>query len=226
MLKVPTTFTVMTLTKRPRSWGASLPIVRSASAIPAQLTSTCRPPNSFTASATAALPSASFATSVRAKRPPISFASFSPASTCRSAITTFAPFSAAMRAVAAPRPDAPPVTRNMLFLICIGNSAVNSPIILYGMHLGFGCNFRDLYERAGLLRIDAAFLAFLAEADAALRDRLVAARAQPPAAKAESDLLVALAPHVEDFLARLFGIEKEARALAARHNVLAPRYSV
>src|SRR5689334_206410 len=154
MLNVPTTFTVMTLTKRPRSWGASLPMVRSASAMPAQLTSTCSPPNSFCASATAALPSASLATSVFAKRPPISFASFSPASTCRSAMTTLPPFSAAMRAVAAPRPEAPPAVRE------------------------------------------------------------------------ESDLLVALAPHVEDFVAKLFGIEDEARALAARHNQLAPLYSV
>jgi len=46
-------------------------------------------------------------------------ASFSPASACMSAISTLAPFSAAIRAVAAPRPDAPPVTRNTLFLICM-----------------------------------------------------------------------------------------------------------
>ena len=50
--------------------------------------------------------------------------------------------------------------------------------------------------------------------------------AKPPQGKDESDLLVALAPHVEDFLARLFGIEAEARALAERHNELAPLYSV
>ena len=94
------------------------------------------------------------------------------------------------------------------------------------MKLGFGIAFGDLYERAGLLRLDAAFLDFLGEADAALRERLLAARASPPAVREESDLLVALAPHVEDFLARLFGIEAEAGALAARHNELAPLYSV
>src|SRR5512145_3071838 len=94
------------------------------------------------------------------------------------------------------------------------------------MKLGFDIRFSDLYEREGLLRVDAAFLAFVREADAALHERLVAARATPPHGKAESDLLVALAPHVEDFLARLFGIEAEARALAARHNELAPLYSV
>ncbi|HEX7250100.1 MAG TPA: hypothetical protein VF262_06920, partial [Burkholderiales bacterium] len=96
------------------------------------------------------------------------------------------------------------------------------------MQLGFGIGISDLYERAGLLKVDAAFLRFLAEADAALHERLLAARANPGAlaAKAESELLVALAPHVEDFLPKLFGIEAEARALAEKHNELAPLYSV
>jgi len=94
------------------------------------------------------------------------------------------------------------------------------------MQLGFGIRFSDLCEREGLLRVDAAFLGFLGEADAALREKLVLARKAVPSGKPESDLLVALAPHVEDFLARLFGIEAEARALAERHNELAPLYSV
>jgi NADPH-dependent glutamate synthase beta subunit-like oxidoreductase/NAD(P)H-flavin reductase len=94
------------------------------------------------------------------------------------------------------------------------------------MQLAFGIRFNDLYERAGLLRVDAAFLGFLGEVDAALRDKLISYRSNPPEGKQESDLLVALAPHVEDFLARLFGIEAEARALAERHNELAPLYSV
>ncbi|HEY1290207.1 MAG TPA: FAD-dependent oxidoreductase [Burkholderiales bacterium] len=95
------------------------------------------------------------------------------------------------------------------------------------MHLGFGLRFNDLYEREGLARVDAAYLDFLGQGDAALRDRVVAARANPPAAaKEESDLLIAAAPHVEDFMARLFGIEAEAQALAAKHHELAPLYSV
>src|SRR5688572_30712469 len=94
------------------------------------------------------------------------------------------------------------------------------------MQLGFGIRFSDLYERAGLLRVDAAFLDFLGEVDATLRERLVGARPAPPSAKDESSLLVALAPHLEDFLPKLFGIEAEARALAERHNELAPIYSV
>jgi NADPH-dependent glutamate synthase beta subunit-like oxidoreductase/NAD(P)H-flavin reductase len=94
------------------------------------------------------------------------------------------------------------------------------------LRLRFDLSFEDLYTRDGLLRLDAAFLQFLAEADAALRARLVAARGAPPAAKEESELLIALAPHLEDFIARLFGIEAEARALAAQHHELAPLYSV
>src|SRR5687768_14233140 len=94
------------------------------------------------------------------------------------------------------------------------------------MKLAFGIEFDALYERAGLVRLDAAFLAFLGEADAALRERLVGARARPLSGKEESDLLVALAPHVEDFVVQLFGIEREARALAARHHELAPLYAV
>src|SRR5436190_1167367 len=56
------------------------------------------------------------------------------------------------------------------------------------MNLAFGLHFNDLYEREGLLRVDRAFLGFLGEIDAALRDWLVAARAKLPAGKEESEL--------------------------------------
>ena len=92
------------------------------------------------------------------------------------------------------------------------------------MKLGFGIQFNDLYERAGLARVDAAFRDFLAGADAALAERLSSARGPArPQAKEESDLLIALAPHVEDFLAGLFGVEAEAQALAARSTTSSPR---
>jgi NADPH-dependent glutamate synthase beta subunit-like oxidoreductase/NAD(P)H-flavin reductase len=94
------------------------------------------------------------------------------------------------------------------------------------LRLRFDLSFEDLYSRDGLLRLDAAFLQFLAEAHAALRARVAAARIAPPPAREESELLIALAPHVDDFLARLFGIEAEVQALAARHHELAPLYSV
>jgi NADPH-dependent glutamate synthase beta subunit-like oxidoreductase/NAD(P)H-flavin reductase len=93
--------------------------------------------------------------------------------------------------------------------------------------LRHGLSFHDLYSRDGLLRLDAAFLRFLSKADVALRDRLQAARAEPKllAKKAESELLLAIAPHFDDFLAELFGIQAEAQALSARHHALAPLYS-
>ncbi len=91
------------------------------------------------------------------------------------------------------------------------------------MKLAFGLQFEDLYARDGLLRLDGAFLSFL---DSALQKRLLEARSNPPEGKAESELLIALAPHLEDFIARLFGIEAEAQTLAAKHNELAPLWSV
>src|SRR5258708_40123546 len=94
------------------------------------------------------------------------------------------------------------------------------------MQLGFGIAFPDLYEREGLIRLDRAFVAYLAEADRSLSDKLTAARARPLAGHAQSELLIALAPQVEDFIAKLFRIEREAQALAERHDELAPLYSV
>src|SRR5262249_14614471 len=67
-----------------------------------------------------------------------------------------------------------------------------------------------------------------ASADADLHNRLVTARRDPDALepKAHSQLLTDLAPHLEDFVAGLFGVEAEARALQAKHHALAPLYAV
>jgi NADPH-dependent glutamate synthase beta subunit-like oxidoreductase/NAD(P)H-flavin reductase len=94
--------------------------------------------------------------------------------------------------------------------------------------LGHRLAFEDLYRRDGLVRLDAAFVAHLREGDVALHNRLMAARRDPAALdhKGESDLLIELAPHLEDFVAALFGIAAEARALEARHHALAPLYGV
>ncbi|MDR0770408.1 MAG: FAD-dependent oxidoreductase [Burkholderiales bacterium] len=88
--------------------------------------------------------------------------------------------------------------------------------------------FADLYTRTGLLRLDQCFLDHLAAADAALAERLRAARQAPEKLeyKAEADLLIAAGPHLEDFLAELFGIVEEVRALEAQHHELAPIYAV
>ena len=94
--------------------------------------------------------------------------------------------------------------------------------------LRHGLRFEDLYSREGLARVDEAFMQFIREADAGLQARLASARADALAltAKSESELLVALSPHLDDFIAQLFGIEAEAQQLSARHDALAPLYSV
>src|SRR5579875_2760721 len=96
------------------------------------------------------------------------------------------------------------------------------------LELQYGLAFGDLYRRQGLAKVDDAFLRHLGDVDAALRDRLLAARAEPAAltAKDESALLIDLAPHLEDFIGRLFGIGGALHELQARHDAYAPVHSV
>ncbi len=101
------------------------------------------------------------------------------------------------------------------------------PATGFGLALGFGLAFPDLYDHDGLARLDRAFLDRLAESDQALANRLLAARAEPGSLdrKAESDLLIALGPHLEDVIAGLFGIRPALESLRARHTELAPLYT-
>ncbi len=92
--------------------------------------------------------------------------------------------------------------------------------------LGFGFRFSDLYDGGGVARIDAAFLTWLAGADPALHTQLVAGRAAPGSVERaqHSALMIAAAPHLDDFVAKLFGIEAESRALAEHIHALTPLY--
>ncbi|MFO0388626.1 MAG: FAD-dependent oxidoreductase [Alphaproteobacteria bacterium] len=98
---------------------------------------------------------------------------------------------------------------------------------------GFGIGFEELYHRDGLVKIDGIFCDVLKAADVELFNRFVAARAvkQNPESrvqsseKEESQLLIDLAPHVEDFIAKLFRIETEMQKLAEWHHTLAPLYA-
>src|SRR5438105_9226086 len=94
--------------------------------------------------------------------------------------------------------------------------------------LQHGLSFAELYDGDSLIRRDRAFVAHLAHADTELHARLMAARSDPAAIEhqAEADLVVDLAPHLEDFIGQLFGIIAEIRALQARHHELAPLYSI
>jgi NADPH-dependent glutamate synthase beta subunit-like oxidoreductase/NAD(P)H-flavin reductase len=96
------------------------------------------------------------------------------------------------------------------------------------LRLAHGLRFEDLYEPAGLARLDQLFIEALKASDESLAGRLLAARAAPDALepKAESQLLLDLAGHLEDFIGHLFGIAKELAALQARHSDLAPLFSV
>jgi NADPH-dependent glutamate synthase beta subunit-like oxidoreductase/NAD(P)H-flavin reductase len=93
-----------------------------------------------------------------------------------------------------------------------------------GSSLGLGFGFDDLRTRDGLIRLDRAFLDRLAAEDGALHARLLAARAAPEglAGKEESELIVELGPHLDGFVAALFGIEAETLALARETLALDP----
>src|SRR5262245_54760020 len=94
--------------------------------------------------------------------------------------------------------------------------------------LAFDLRLEDLYGRDGLVRLDGCFVDALKRRNVDLHNRLMAARAAPEqlAGKAESDLIVELAPEVEDFIVALFGITREVDALRLRHDALAPLYTV
>ncbi|HEV7282940.1 MAG TPA: FAD-dependent oxidoreductase [Pirellulaceae bacterium] len=94
--------------------------------------------------------------------------------------------------------------------------------------LRFGFTFADLYRRDGLVRLDETFAARLAESSPELHSRMVLARMEPmpSGSKEESELIIAIAPYLEDFIAELFDIEPELRKLQAHHSELAPLQTV
>ncbi|MDA0781149.1 MAG: FAD-dependent oxidoreductase [Rickettsiales bacterium] len=95
------------------------------------------------------------------------------------------------------------------------------------MKLNFGITFEDLYSRDGLVKLDKAFVGELAQANADVHNRFVAARADRSQMeeKEVSNLLIDVAPHLEDFTASLFKIQKETKALAKEHDELANIYT-
>ena len=90
--------------------------------------------------------------------------------------------------------------------------------------LGFDFSFADLAHRDGLVRLDKQFLGFLASQDAALHERLLTARATADSMplRDESDLIVALGPHLDGFVAELFAIQAETAALLDQTLALDP----
>ncbi|MGH9668036.1 MAG: pyridine nucleotide-disulfide oxidoreductase, partial [Bryobacteraceae bacterium] len=97
------------------------------------------------------------------------------------------------------------------------------PISSGQLDLRFGLAFEDLYCREGLVRLDAAFIEYLRAADAPLCQRLLDAQKSTEGLtrKRQSELILAVAPHLEHFIGELFGIRAELRALQTRHDELA-----
>jgi NADPH-dependent glutamate synthase beta subunit-like oxidoreductase/NAD(P)H-flavin reductase len=82
-----------------------------------------------------------------------------------------------------------------------------------------GFSFEDLYAPAGLERLHNTFLAQVEKDDPALATEFASYRASGGAglpAPRQSDLLVRMAEHVSRFVARLFQIDAEKKALAAK----------
>ena len=95
------------------------------------------------------------------------------------------------------------------------------------LSLAFGLRFEDLYAREGLVKLDGFFLEALQAEDADLSSRLEAARNDPPSTyKEEADLLMAAAPHVDRFVAKLFAIESDWESLRDDHERLSPLFRV
>ena len=110
MLNVPIRLTLITLLKSASAIGPSRPTTRLATPMPAQFTSTRAGPCALAAAAIAASAEAASETSQVTATPLISAATVSASLALRSNTATLAPCAASFRAVAAPSPDAPPVT--------------------------------------------------------------------------------------------------------------------
>ena len=94
--------------------------------------------------------------------------------------------------------------------------------------VAFGLQFHDLYDRDGLVRLDSIFLEWLGQADPTLVERLLAGRKNPASLdrKQYSELIIALSPYLEDFVAELFGITAELRGETAPLEVEITDYEI
>ncbi len=95
------------------------------------------------------------------------------------------------------------------------------------LSLQYGLSFEDLYNRDGLVRLDQIFVDSLKTGNIDLFNRLMAARAGATLAPKEaSELIIALAPAVDEFIGELFGITTELRDFQDKTAALAPKYIV
>ncbi|HBN22698.1 MAG TPA: pyridine nucleotide-disulfide oxidoreductase [Holosporales bacterium] len=88
--------------------------------------------------------------------------------------------------------------------------------------LQFDITFQDLHSPQGLQCLDELFQGFLQDNNQELYQRYKEARNTQ---MEDSDLILAVAPLVEDFLAHLFDIEKDVQTLQKKHHSLAPLHT-
>jgi NADPH-dependent glutamate synthase beta subunit-like oxidoreductase/NAD(P)H-flavin reductase len=105
------------------------------------------------------------------------------------------------------------------YFICMNASMLKLPHDL---------SFEDLYQRAGLQKLDGIFRDALAQTNVSLHERLAAARSAPAALSAleESALIIELGPMLETFVAELFGITEAAADLTRQIEALNPLHEV
>jgi NADPH-dependent glutamate synthase beta subunit-like oxidoreductase/NAD(P)H-flavin reductase len=82
------------------------------------------------------------------------------------------------------------------------------------MKLGFNLNFKDLYTIEGISKIDQIFISYLEERDIALAEdfKSFKANADNISDLEYSNFIIIYSPHLEQFIAKLFNIEKELSA--------------
>lgn len=92
------------------------------------------------------------------------------------------------------------------------------------MELKYSLTFADLYTSEGLARLDKAFTAWLQDHEPQLAQVLQRARKEPAVlnSKEESQLLIELAPWVEEFIGDFFGLDSDINNLSEQSNQLAP----
>ena len=84
-------------------------------------------------------------------------------------------------------------------------------------------NYAELSSVSGLQKLDAEFMTFLQQRDRELADSLQQYRHGLGLNKiAESELLIAIARHVEDFTARLFGVDNDLKLMREQSLALDP----
>src|SRR3954467_5661809 len=88
------------------------------------------------------------------------------------------------------------------------------------LKLNFNLEFNDLYSLTGLRQLNAAWGEYLRNASEELFARLQNVVSVEVGGKEESELILKLAPYLDDFIAELFNIRNAVSLLSVRHQEL------